>query len=150
MQPVEIARVLSHQSRVLFLDEPTASLTGAETDILFTQLCRLRHQGVSIVFVSHKLEEVPDVYDRVTALRDGGNACDSRLMAGLGRSGPVQLMIGRGEQIADWQSYDRTTSDPVLDLQGVSTDEGHRAIGLTRTRARFWGFADWLVQAAPN
>src|SRR5690606_39450731 len=85
MQLVEIAKALSLQSRVLLLDEPTASLTSSETDRLFTILRRLRDDGTSLVFVSHKLEEVQEICDRVTVLRDGANACDSQPMEGLGR-----------------------------------------------------------------
>ena len=87
MQLVEIAKALSLRSRVLLLDEPTASLTPHETDALFALLRRLRDEGVSIVFVSHKLEEVLAICDRVTVLRDGRNACDepSRWPAWRGR-----------------------------------------------------------------
>ncbi len=101
MQMVEIARALSLQSRVLLLDEPTASLTPHETDALLGILRRLRDQGVAIAFVSHKLEEVQALCDTVTVLRDGENACEGESLAGLGRADLVRLMIGRAEQEAD-------------------------------------------------
>ena len=82
MQMVEIARALSLQSRVLLLDEPTASLTPHETDALLGILRRLRDQGVAIAFVSHKLEEVQALCDTVTVLRDGRNACEGKPLAG--------------------------------------------------------------------
>ncbi len=77
MQLVEIGKALSLQSRVLLLDEPTASLTPSEAQVLFRLLRKLRDEGVAIGFVSHKLEEVFDICDTVTVLRDGKNACDS-------------------------------------------------------------------------
>ena len=74
MQLVEIAKALSLEARVLLLDEPTASITGHEAAALFAVLRQLRADGVAIVFVSHKLEEVFALADRVTVLRDGRNA----------------------------------------------------------------------------
>ncbi|NMD08717.1 MAG: sugar ABC transporter ATP-binding protein, partial [Phyllobacteriaceae bacterium] len=74
MQLVEIGKALSLQSRVLLLDEPTASLTQNETRVLFAVLRKLAQDGVAIAFVSHKLEEVFEICDTVTVLRDGRNA----------------------------------------------------------------------------
>jgi ABC-type sugar transport system ATPase subunit len=73
-QLVEIARALAVQARVLVLDEPTASLSQAEAATLFARLGRLRAQGVGIVYISHRLEEVRRLADRITVLRDGRNA----------------------------------------------------------------------------
>ncbi len=129
MQLVEIARALSLQSRVLLMDEPTASLTEHETVALFALLRRLAGQGVSIVFVSHKLEEVLDICDTVTVLRDGRNACDSREITGLGRAELVRLMIGRNERIPSVPSRGAPGA-PALELKGVATASGHRGIDL--------------------
>ena len=74
MQLVEIARAISREGRILVLDEPTASLTPHETQVLFGILRQLRDQGVAIIFVSHKLEEVFELCDSITVLRDGKNA----------------------------------------------------------------------------
>jgi len=70
-QLVEIARALSVQARILILDEPTAALSEAETAALFAKLRRLRDQGVGIIYISHRLEEIRRVADRVTVFRDG-------------------------------------------------------------------------------
>jgi len=130
MQLVEIARALSLQSRLLLMDEPTASLTEHEAVALFALLRRLAGQGVSIVFVSHKLEEVLDICDAVTVLRDGRNACESRPMSGLGRADLVRLMIGRGERIPAVPPR-RPPGQPALELHGVATAAGHRGISLS-------------------
>ena len=131
MQLVEIAKALSLQSRVLLLDEPTASLTSGETDRLFTILRRLRGDGTSLVFVSHKLEEVQEICDRVTVLRDGTNACDSLPMEGVDRNQLVQMMIGRSETTAEWRHRDTSTHPEVLGLTDVSTPLGHRDVSLS-------------------
>lgn len=131
MQLVEIAKALSLQSRVLLLDEPTASLTASEADKLFAILRRLRDGGASLVFVSHKLEEVQEICDRVTVLRDGENACESRSMAGLGRQDLVRLMIGRSETGGTFQRRDTTGRKEILSLKGVATSVGHKGIDLS-------------------
>ena len=133
MQMVEIAKALSLKSRVLLLDEPTASLTSSETDRLFGVLRRLREDGASLIFVSHKLEEVQEICDRVTVLRDGANACQSRPMADLGRQDLVRFMIGRAETGGGWRPTPAGDgSKPVaLRLSGVSTALGHTGIDLT-------------------
>jgi ribose transport system ATP-binding protein len=139
MQLVEIAKALSLRSRVLLLDEPTASLTPHETDVLFALLKKLRHEGVSMLFVSHKLEEVQEICDRVTVLRDGRNACESRSIEGMGRQDLVRLMIGRSELIAHWPARDHTGSPAALALEGVSTALGHENIHLTVRRGEIVG-----------
>ena len=128
MQMVEIAKALSLRSRILLLDEPTASLTPHETVALFALLRRLRDEGVGMLFVSHKLEEVQEICDAVTVLRDGRNACESRSMAGLGRQDLVKLMIGRVEQIADWQTRDFTASPVALELKDIATARAGRSL----------------------
>lgn len=140
-QLVEIAKALSLRSRVLLLDEPTASLTSGETDRLFTFLKRLRDNGASLVFVSHKLEEVQEICDRVTVLRDGANASASGPMQGLGRQDLVRLMIGRAETASARRapSLDQATAPVALELRGVSTALGHRDIDLIARRGEIVG-----------
>src|SRR5438552_14991696 len=70
-QLVEIAKALSQDARILVLDEPTAALTDAEVEILFGILNRLRSRGVAMIYISHKLDEVFRISDRITVLRDG-------------------------------------------------------------------------------
>ncbi len=128
MQLVEIAKALSLHARLLVLDEPTASITPHETETLFRLLKELRDDGCAILFVSHKLDEVFELCDSVTVLRDGRNACHSRPLAGLDRAAVVKLMIGREE--AAVRRADRTAEGaPILSLSGVATELGHRDIG---------------------
>jgi ribose transport system ATP-binding protein len=93
-QLVEIARALSQKSRLLILDEPTSSLTLAETERLFGVLRQLRRDGISLVYISHRLKEVEEIADRVTALRDGRNAGELSKFE-INHESMVKLMVGR-------------------------------------------------------
>src|SRR5438105_1751410 len=101
MQLVEIAKALSLQARILLMDEPTAAITPHEVGYLFQILGDLRRHNVALVFVSHKLEEVFELCDRVTVLRDGRNAAADVAVAALNRDQLVTYMIGRAEVIAE-------------------------------------------------
>jgi len=93
-QLVQIAKALAADARVLFLDEPTSSLTEHETGNLFSILRDLRGRGVTIIFVSHKVEEVFALCDTVSVLRDGRHV-GTRRIAGLEPGELVRMMIGR-------------------------------------------------------
>ncbi|ODT66458.1 MAG: ABC transporter permease [Pelagibacterium sp. SCN 63-23] len=140
MQIVEIAKALSHEAKVLLLDEPTASITEAEAEALFGLLRQLRDKGVAIVFVSHKLEEVFAICDRVTVLRDGRNAATSQSMAGMTRGQLVSMMIGREEKASDRRIRTLAADTPhKLELQAVATSLGHRDINLSIRKGEILG-----------
>ncbi|HMQ31578.1 MAG TPA: sugar ABC transporter ATP-binding protein [Chloroflexaceae bacterium] len=94
MQMVEIARAISVNARVLIMDEPTSSLTSREVEELFTIVRQLKAQGAAIVFISHRLEELFAIADRVTVLRDGAYV-DTRAMAGVTTEDLIRMMVGR-------------------------------------------------------
>jgi ribose transport system ATP-binding protein len=93
-QMVEIAKALSLNARLIIMDEPTSSLTLAETDRLLELVCELREQGVSLVYISHRLGEVNHCADRVVVLRDGKNAGDLARQE-ISHDRIVGLMVGR-------------------------------------------------------
>jgi rhamnose transport system ATP-binding protein len=93
-QRVEILRALSHDARILIMDEPTAALTESDVARLFDIVRRLKTRGVGIVYISHRLEEVFQIADRVTVLRDGAYV-DRRLVAETNVTELVQMMVGR-------------------------------------------------------
>lgn len=96
-QIVEIARCLAHRSSILILDEPTSALSSAECDRLFTVLRELKQQGVSIVYISHRLQELLDLGDHFTVLRDGLVAGEGR-RSDVDRRWIVERMTGRNTQ----------------------------------------------------
>ena len=94
MQLIEIAKTLVFESKLLILDEPTATLTAKEVDRLFDILRRLKARGVTILYISHRLQEIGEVGDRVTVLRDG-QLVATRPLAGLTIPDIVRMMVGR-------------------------------------------------------
>ncbi|MFJ5261822.1 sugar ABC transporter ATP-binding protein [Streptomyces sp. NPDC088387] len=130
-QLVEIAKALHTESRVLLLDEPTASLSPQETERLFEVIRRLAALGACVVFVSHKLEEVFAVCDTVTVLRDGRSVLESSPLAEHTHDDVVGLMVGRAHSAAEMRprTVDRTAA-PALELDALSTAGGHRDISL--------------------
>ncbi len=93
-QLVEIARALGADARILIMDEPTASLSEREVEHLFSVIRQLRAAGVGIIYVSHRLEELLNMADRVTALRDG-TLVGTRPMAEVDRAELIRMMVGR-------------------------------------------------------
>jgi ribose transport system ATP-binding protein len=93
-QMVEIVKAVSRNARILIMDEPTAVLTEEETEVFFRQVEKLKQSGVGIVFVSHKLNEVKAIADRVTILRDG-QWIDTRASGDLTPDMMAQMMVGR-------------------------------------------------------
>jgi rhamnose transport system ATP-binding protein len=116
-QLVEIARALGADARVLILDEPTASLSKDDADNLFRVVRELRANGVGMIYISHRLEELPVIADRVTVLRDG-NTIATQPMAGVSREQLIQMMVGR-ELSSVFPKRPVPFGDVVLELRGV-------------------------------
>lgn len=117
-QTVEIAAALSKEADVIIMDEPTAALTDAEVERLFGIIQRLRAQGKAIVYISHKLEEIMAIADRVTVLRDG-RLIGTKATSELTRDGIVHMMVGRPLR----QMYVRSrkpSSEVVLEVENLT------------------------------
>ena len=132
MQLVEIAKALVTNAKIILLDEPTASITGSETSKLFEVIKRLKDQGTAILFVSHKLEEVYEICDTVTVLRDGVSVLESKPLADYKQGEIVDLMVGRhlAERKVAIRKVDRKAK-PVIELKNVSTALGHKNVSLS-------------------
>ena len=118
-QMVGIARALSRQSRLLIMDEPTASLSARETQTLFRLIRQLQGEGVAILYISHRLEEVFALSDRVTVLRDG-RLVETRPMADVSRDELVRLMVGRDLRAAERDGAPGPAGDVLLDVRGLT------------------------------
>lgn len=118
-QIVEIARALSFRPRVLILDEPTSSLPAAEVDQLLALVRRLSSRGVSIIYVSHRMDEIPKIADSVTVLRDGRHVA-TKPIADLDTSEIVRLMTGGGTPDFGGSSLRNGQGPVVLRVMNVS------------------------------
>lgn len=128
-QMVAIARALAGDARILFMDEPTASLTQTETDALLALVTSLSKRGVAIVFVSHRLAEVLEISSRVTVIRDGKHvgvfSTDGMTQAKL-----TELMTGQTFDQAV-VTRERSTADKVIDIHGLTRHGEFTAIDLS-------------------
>jgi ribose transport system ATP-binding protein len=93
-QLTEIAKCLVRRARLIVMDEPTAALTDREIEALFALIGKLKAQGVAFVYISHRLEELPRIADRITVLRDG-RAIETRAAAEMPKDDVIRLMVGR-------------------------------------------------------
>ncbi len=120
-QLVEIAKALSQDARILVLDEPTAALTDAEVEILFGILNRLRSRGVAMIYISHKLDEVFRISDRITVLRDG-RTIDTSAARETDESKVIAKMVGREvDQIFPEPHHDR--GEVVFEVRNVTVED---------------------------
>jgi rhamnose transport system ATP-binding protein len=122
-QLIEIAKALGADVRVLILDEPTASLTEREAERLFGILARLRDRGAGIIYISHRLEEISRIADRITVLRDG-ETIDTRPAAATDARTLIRLMAGR-ELSAVFPKREVPIGSPVLEVRNLSSTQAH-------------------------
>jgi rhamnose transport system ATP-binding protein len=123
-QLVEIAKAIGAQGKILIMDEPTSSLTGREVENLFNVIGLLRSQGVGIIYISHRLEEITSIADRITVLRDGETIATKRRDE-VNRSQLISMIVGR-ELAAVFPKREVPIGDVMLELRNV----GNRRRGL--------------------
>ncbi len=120
-QMIEIAAALDCDCRILILDEPTAALSSAETKRLFEWLDKLREQQVGIIYISHRLDELARLADRVTVLRDGQHVC-TKPATGLSADVMVDLMTGEREGSATGHQHQSCATDRIaLRVEGITS-----------------------------
>jgi ribose transport system ATP-binding protein len=131
MQLVEIAKALSQDARILIMDEPTASLAHSEVEALFTIIERLKQRGITIIYITHRLDEVIAVADRVTVLRDG-RIVGTQPTSQLDLQALIELIVGRavGEAMEGGERPVDRSGTPLLSLHDVSTATGLEGIDL--------------------
>ena len=117
-QMVEIAKAVSQNADVLVMDEPTSSLTNQEIDILFDLIERLKEQEISIIYISHRLEEVFEICDKVTVLRDGKKV-DEVKVEDTDREKLIQMMVGRNidERFPEVKTENK---DTILEIKNLT------------------------------
>jgi len=138
-QMVEIAKALSRDARVLIMDEPTAVLTGSETQVLFDQVRRMTAQGTAVLFTSHKLGEVAEIADHVTVLRDGSVVQDSRATE-ITEDGMATAMVGR--DVSDlYPAKVGRPGEVMLSVRGLTVPGHARNVGFELRQGEILGVA---------
>jgi ribose transport system ATP-binding protein len=136
-QLVEVARALVVEARVIVFDEPTSSLTRHDTEHLFALIARLRTRGVSVIYISHFLEEVQRLADRYSVLRDGQNAGGGSV-AGTPQEAIIEKMVGRSLR----ELYPRVPHEigpALLEVSGLAGDPAPRGASLALHRGEILG-----------
>ena len=125
-QLVEIAKALAFDARIIVMDEPSAALTSHEVEHLFEIIRDLKRQGIGIVYISHRLDEIFSIADRVTVLRDGRNVGD-RSIHEITRNGMIELMVGR-ELKDEFPSREPKLGAPRLEVSGLRRGQAVRDV----------------------
>jgi len=139
-QMVEIAKALSYESRVLIMDEPTAALNDAEIAELFIIINRLKAEGVGIIYISHKMDELKRIADRVTVMRDGEyvatvGAADTPI------SKIIAMMVGREVKEDPVDVPDLADAEIALEVSGLTRGKEIRDVGFSLRKGEILGFA---------
>ncbi|MCC7374061.1 MAG: sugar ABC transporter ATP-binding protein [Verrucomicrobiales bacterium] len=138
-QVVEIARALVRQPRVLILDEPTSSLTQRDAENLFAVVRRLRERGVSVIYISHFLEECQAICDRFTVLRDG-ESVGAGPMREANLSEIIRLMVGR-EVTEIYPRLDHALGKPVLEVRQLAGRHKPASVNFSLREGEILGIA---------
>jgi ribose transport system ATP-binding protein len=127
-QMVEIAKAVSQNARLILMDEPTSALSSKETAALFTLMRRLKERGVAVVFVSHRLDEIRQIVDRVTIMRDGRHI-GTYPIAEASEERIIRLMVGR--DVGLFPKEVAEIGEPILELRNICGDNGVEHVNLT-------------------
>ncbi len=139
-QMVEIAKALSFRSRVLIMDEPTAALNDAEIAELFRMVRQLKAEGVGIVYISHKMDELKEISDRVTVMRDG-ETIGTVPTATTSMDTIISMMVGRSLTETKTEIPDSSASEVVLEVRNLRRGHAIRDVSFSLRRGEILGFA---------
>ena len=138
-QMVEIVKAVSMDARLVIMDEPTSSLTTKEIEVLFNIIRRLKEKNVSVIFITHRLDEVFQISDRITIMRDG-KFIDTVNTADITKNELISKMIGR-EMSKQFPDRDVKIGDELLRVEGLSDGIKIHDISFTLHRGEVLGFA---------
>ncbi|MFN8439543.1 MAG: sugar ABC transporter ATP-binding protein [Caldilineaceae bacterium] len=137
-QMVEIAKAVSRNAQLILMDEPTSALSAREVDALFAMMRRLKEKGVAVVFISHRLDEVRRIVDRIIIMRDGERV-GSLPISEASEETIIRMMVGRDVALANKQAT--PIGEPVLEVRNLSGQNGVKQINLTVHKGEIVGIA---------
>ena len=135
-QLVAIARALVYDARILIMDEPTSALSSGEVDALFQIVDRLRKQGLGIIFISHKLDELFRISDRMTVLRDGHKIATAPVQE-MNRKKLISMMVGR--EVSDERMAGKGSKEVILQVRNISKKGNFEGISYDLRRGEILG-----------
>ena len=139
-QMVEIAKALSYGARVLIMDEPTAPLNGTEIDELFEVIHKLKAKGVGIIYISHRMDELFRISDRITVMRDGQHV-DTLNVQDTNLDHVIALMVGRKIQDNGAPTVQTGNTPVVLKVNGLSRGKALKNVSFEARKGEVLGFA---------
>lgn len=139
-QQIEISRALSLKSKVVILDEPTSSLTDKEIACLFELIRRLKHQGIAIIYISHKLDEVLTICDRVTALKDG-EMSGAKLISEVTKADMVNMMVGRSLDQYYPEKMKKPDEEVMFEVRNLNVGHSVKDVSFQVHKGEIVGFA---------
>ena len=120
-QMIEIARAMCLDSKVLLLDEPTASISLSEAKVLLNTVKQLKKEGVSIIYISHKLDEIFEIADSITVIRDGKNVGGTVPAASLNNDSLIERMVGRKHKTETYSVRDFSNAEVVMEAKNIKS-----------------------------
>ena len=139
-QMIEIAKALSFNSKILIMDEPTAALTESEIRELFKIIAGLKEQGVGIVYISHRMEELFEISDRITVMRDGEYIA-TKTTAETSMDEIIRLMVGRTIYEPPKEASHVKGNDVVLEVKNLNAGKEVKDVSFSLRRGEILGFA---------
>jgi len=136
-QIVEIAKALAIDARILVMDEPSAALTTREVERLYAVIRELKTQGIGVIYISHRLDEIFEVCDRITVLRDGQNVGE-RKVGEVDRRALIELMVGR-ELKDEFPPRESRVEDKGLEVEGLRRGDAVRDVSFVARRGEILG-----------
>ncbi|MCI7738569.1 MAG: sugar ABC transporter ATP-binding protein [Oliverpabstia sp.] len=139
MQLVEIVKAISLNSKIIVMDEPTSAITEKEAQVLFAQIDRLKKQGVAIIYISHKMDEIFRISDTITVLRDG-QWIGTKPASELDDNSLIKMMVGR--ELTDiYPKEPAPIGDVILEVKDLSRGKKVKNVSLTLRRGEVLGIA---------
>ena len=138
-QLVEIARALASEARIVIMDEPTSSLSREDSQSLFKVIRQLRNKGITVIYISHFLEEVTEIADRYVVLRDGELVADGDV-AGTSLDEMIEHMVGRSVEEL-YPHIAHKIGDQVLEVKNLTVESGPENVSFTLCRGEILGIA---------
>lgn len=143
-QMLEIAKTLMLNAEVIIMDEPTSSLTNKEVEYLFMIMDQLRKEGKSIIYISHKLNEIRRICDRYTVMKDGSSVY-SGLIADVSNEDIIKMMVGRDIQnrFTGLRGTSQVNQKPIFEVQNITSKDNKRVknISFQVNKGEILGFA---------